>query len=80
MTEHEEWDPTAVRKVDDIDGMRMLIFDALSEHLARMCCGCDDCSPAPHEDTGLGTFSGVIEAEIDGKTYKITVEEIETRH
>ncbi len=77
MTEHEEWDPTRVRKVEDLDGMKELIFDALAEPMAKMCCGCEDCMPSPHETTGLGIFQGVIEAEIEDKLYKIVVTEHE---
>ena len=77
MAELEEgvWDPNAVRKVEDLAGMRELVFDALADPLARMSCACEDCMPSPHESTSLGSFKGTLEVEIDGKFYKIEVTE-----
>jgi len=73
--QHETWDPTRTRKVENLDDMQELVFDALSEHIARMSCACENCDPSPHEDSSLSTSGGNIYVEVDGATYRISVRE-----
>lgn len=63
----------------NIDEVREFVFEALSDPMA--CMGCIgppeckfDCEPGgPKYDTGLGTFNGVIELEIDGQAYEVKI-------
>ena len=57
------------------------IFDALAEVMA--CLGCAgppecklDCEPGPKYDTGFGSYSGVMELEIDGHKYEVKVRKV----
>ena len=62
----------------DVDTVREFVFEALCDPMA--CLGCagppeckHECEPGPKYDTGLGTFKGVIELEIDGQLYEVHV-------
>ena len=71
-------DPSAKRRLEpnNLESMRMLIFDALEEPIGDLgCAGPPECTTCPGgvHDTGLGMFSGVIEVEIDEETYEIRV-------
>ncbi len=63
---------------NNVDSLRMLIFDAIDEPIGELgCAGPPECTTCPGgvHDTGLGMFQGVIEVEIDEKTYEIRVSE-----
>jgi len=67
----------------DLDAVRELVYEWLSEPVAQMGCAgppegtLPDCKSEGKHDTGLGMFSGVIELTIDDKTFTIRVEESE---
>lgn len=65
-----------------LEVFRQFVFDILAEPIAKLACvGPPECQDPEcartdqHYDTSIGTFGGVIEVEINDKTYVIRVEE-----
>ena len=59
-----------------VEGFRDFLYDLLEEPIGELGCAgppvCTMCPGGAH-DTGLGTFSGVIEVTIDDQEYEILV-------